>query len=175
MNNRLYRHKVVRINYTTYDMRRSQDSLNPRTQADVIVLANDEPHREESNSTCTTSPASDTPPYWYARVLGVFHTHIRYRNAATQPSQLCSINFLWVRWFEPDAMYSSGWPARHLHRLRFPNCGDMEAFGFISPADVVRAAHLIPTFAQGRSIMLPPSLARPIRPHEDWRFHYINM
>ncbi len=51
----------------------------------------------------------------------------------------------------------------------------MEAFGFISPADVVRAAHLIPTFAQGRSIMLPPSLARPIRPHEDWRFHYINM
>ncbi len=157
-------------------MRRSQDSLNPRTQADVIVIANDEPDGETTNRTRTgSSPASDAPPYWYARVLGVFHAHVRYRSTSTQASQLHSIEFLWVRWFEPDATYSSGWAARRLNRVRFLDCGDTEAFGFINPSDVVRAAHLIPAFAHGRSITLPPSLARPIHPQEDWHYHYINM
>ena len=48
----IYCHKVLRINYTTYDLRRDQDSLNPRTRnADFIILApneNEDPH-----------------PYWY--------------------------------------------------------------------------------------------------------------
>jgi hypothetical protein len=37
--NTIYRHKVLRVNYTTYDLRRAQDSLNPRIQGhgDVIV------------------------------------------------------------------------------------------------------------------------------------------
>lgn len=29
----------MRVNYTTYDMRRGQDSVNPRTQADIMILA----------------------------------------------------------------------------------------------------------------------------------------
>ena len=40
----IYRHKVLRINYTTYDMRRDQDSVNPQTHPDVMLLA------DESNS-----------------------------------------------------------------------------------------------------------------------------
>lgn len=61
VNNLIYRHKVIRINYTTYDMRRSQDSVNPRTHADIMVLS----HENDA-----TTPSH---PYWYARVLGVFH------------------------------------------------------------------------------------------------------
>ncbi|THU99539.1 hypothetical protein K435DRAFT_794881 [Dendrothele bispora CBS 962.96] len=38
---RIYSHKVLRINYTTYDMRRSQDCINPRTHADVMVHSSD--------------------------------------------------------------------------------------------------------------------------------------
>ena len=30
-NNTIYRHKTMRINYTTYDMRCEQDSIKPRT------------------------------------------------------------------------------------------------------------------------------------------------
>ena len=39
VNNRFYLHKVLRINYTSYDMRREQDSLNPRTHANVMMLS----------------------------------------------------------------------------------------------------------------------------------------
>ena len=31
---RMYAHKVMRINYDTYDMRRDQDSINPDTHPD---------------------------------------------------------------------------------------------------------------------------------------------
>lgn len=56
----IYSVKVLRINYTTYDIRRDQDSLNPRTHCDVML------HSAE------TDPGAH--PFWYARVLGVFHT-----------------------------------------------------------------------------------------------------
>jgi hypothetical protein len=39
VNNRIYKHKVMRVNYTTYDLRRAQDSLNSRTHADIMVLS----------------------------------------------------------------------------------------------------------------------------------------
>ncbi|TFY50777.1 hypothetical protein EVJ58_g10894, partial [Rhodofomes roseus] len=32
---RMYLHKVLRVNYTTYDMRRGQDSINPRTHPNI--------------------------------------------------------------------------------------------------------------------------------------------
>jgi hypothetical protein len=39
LNNTIYAAKVLRVNYTTYDMRRDQDSLNPRNSCDVMVLS----------------------------------------------------------------------------------------------------------------------------------------
>ncbi|KJA12543.1 hypothetical protein HYPSUDRAFT_118832, partial [Hypholoma sublateritium FD-334 SS-4] len=45
INERLYRHKVMRINYTTYDVRLGQDSVNARNHADIMVLSRiDEDH-----------------------------------------------------------------------------------------------------------------------------------
>jgi hypothetical protein len=41
-NDRLYRHKVLRINYITYDMRRNQDSIIPQTHADIMTLSQEE-------------------------------------------------------------------------------------------------------------------------------------
>ncbi|KAJ3803937.1 hypothetical protein F5876DRAFT_24543, partial [Lentinula aff. lateritia] len=40
-NNKIFRHKVICLNYTTYDMRRNQDSCNPRTQSDIMMLSGD--------------------------------------------------------------------------------------------------------------------------------------
>lgn len=34
VDNRIYSAKVLRVNYTTYDIRRNQDSMNPRTHCD---------------------------------------------------------------------------------------------------------------------------------------------
>ena len=68
-NNLIYRHKVLRVNYTTYDMRRAQDSLNPRIpgHADVMVLS---PENDEDNE--------DPHPYWYAHILGIYHANVRH-------------------------------------------------------------------------------------------------
>lgn len=164
VNNRIYRHKVLRINYTTYDMQRAQDSLNPRTQADVIVLADEE----------SASQAGD--PYWYARVLGVFHADVRYQSSPGVSSVLTRVDFLWIRWFERDTNYTSGLAVKRLPCLRFFNeTLDPAAFGFLNPADIVRGAHVLPAFARGERVALPPSLARPTQSTKEWNYYYVNM
>ena len=164
VNDRIFRHKVLWVNYTTYDLRRAQDSLNPRTHADVMVLAH-----ETGNS----------HPYWYARILGVFHANVIYTGYGApgfnSPSQM---DFLWVRWFGRDLdNYESGWKAKRLHRLGFIPSDEPGAFGFLDPRLIIRAVHLIPGFAYGRTdSLLPPSISRPLHDNnEDWRFYYVNM
>ncbi|KAG2342173.1 hypothetical protein BDR05DRAFT_976596 [Suillus weaverae] len=39
---KIFRHKVLQVNYTTYDLRRDQDSLNPWTNADIMLLAHED-------------------------------------------------------------------------------------------------------------------------------------
>jgi hypothetical protein len=101
VNNRLYRHKVLRVNYTSYDLRRNQDSLNPRSHADVMVLSHED---DESGH-----------PYWYARVVGVFHATIQFKGLASHPAikaDVRNMDFLWVRWFGRDLHHKCGWKAK---------------------------------------------------------------
>ncbi|THG92753.1 hypothetical protein EW026_g8258 [Hermanssonia centrifuga] len=97
--NRLYLHKVMRINYTTYDMRRDQDSINPRTHADIMIR------------------------------------------------------------FIPYEKHDAG------------------PFGFLDPALVVCAVHLIPAFHHGKTdTLLPDSIVRqPSEGNEDWAYYYVNI
>src|SRR5215471_20976245 len=38
---RLYRHNMIRINYTTYDVRRGQDTIHPKTShCNIMTLKN---------------------------------------------------------------------------------------------------------------------------------------
>lgn len=55
---RLYSVQTMQVYYTTYDLRREYDTVNPRTHCDVMVLSGE------------TRPRH---PYWYARVLGIYH------------------------------------------------------------------------------------------------------
>ena len=159
---RIYCHKVLCINYTTYDMRRAQDSLNPRNCADVMVLAHEDDESHEH-------------PYWYARILGVFHTFVIHRGSGSmEPRQ---IDFLWVRWFGRDMAHRAGWRAKRLHRIGFIPHNDPGAFGFLDPHNVIRAVHLIPGFAYGQTDeYLPgPSLARQKKENnKDWANFYVN-
>ena len=64
----MYRHHLARFNYTTYDIRRSQDVINPGTSHhDIMLLAN----TDESNS-------NSKHPFLYARVLGIYHVNVIY-------------------------------------------------------------------------------------------------
>ena len=158
----IYHHKVVRINYTTYDGRREQGSLNPHMHANVIVLAHEGPGRH---------------PYWYARIIGIYHALV------IHPSSVDPIHmdFLWVRWYgsDPDPRYKSGWKARRLPHVGFvaDTIDSSPAFGFLDPIHIIRGVHLIPAFNDGsRSDLLEPSLARlPDEGDFDYSFYYVNM
>lgn len=130
---------TARFNYTSYDVRRMQDVVNPCSHTDIMVLS----HEDET---------SGAHPYWYARVVGIFYVLVRFRipgsSALTEPERF---NILWVRWFGLDSVGSSGWAARRLHMLGFLPSDDSSgpAFGFIDPTQVIRGVHLIPAFSYG--------------------------
>ena len=71
------------------------------------------------------------------------------------------MEFLWVRWFSLDATAPGGFKTHRLHRLTFIHHENENAFGFIDPKDVIRAAHLIGAYSFGRTNRyLTPSIAR---------------
>jgi hypothetical protein len=158
VNDRIYRHKVLRINYTMYNGRRSQDSLNPRTHGDVMMLSRDDEH-----------------PYWYAQIIGIFHVIVMQTGPKSKSREPKKMEFLFVRWFGLDSEEIGGWKAKKLHQIGFMN-GDA-AFGFVDPADVIRAVHLIPRFAQGQTKdLLGPSIARSVLDKDqDWVRYYVNV
>ncbi|KAI0050707.1 hypothetical protein FA95DRAFT_551722 [Auriscalpium vulgare] len=106
-NNRIFRHKVLRVNYTTYDVRRGQDSMNSRTHADVMTLLRD----NDSDSTRYPHPFS------YARILSVFHADFLHKIPG-YPAVPKSMEFLWVRWLRHDVRSASGFHKRRLHPSR---------------------------------------------------------
>ncbi|KAF8874231.1 hypothetical protein BD779DRAFT_1476607 [Infundibulicybe gibba] len=167
--NRLYRHKVLRVNYTTYDLRRAQDSLNTRNHGDIMVLS-----REDGDT-----DGNKPHPYWYARIVGIFHAMVRHSGPLSCSSEPQHMEFLWVRWFGRDLTHKSGWKARRLHRVGFIDSNeDPEgAFGFLDPNEVIRGVHLIPAFAHGRTTsLLAPSIIRPPREkNKDWLYYYVGM
>ncbi|PPR02756.1 hypothetical protein CVT24_002089 [Panaeolus cyanescens] len=165
-NDTMWEHMTMRINYTTYDMRREQDTLNPRTHPNIMVL----------------SPDGQEHPYWYAQIIGIFHAVVRHRIYQPEPTIM---HFLWIRWYgmEPSRRYKYGWKARRLPRIGFVEDSNDEnhspSFGFIDPASVIRAVHLIPAFSHSFTddLLGPSPLARAYDGDDttDWNFFYVNI
>ncbi|KAG6895033.1 hypothetical protein C0992_003455 [Termitomyces sp. T32_za158] len=158
-NDRLYIHKIFRVNFTTYDVRRDQDSMNPRTGADIMTLS----HEEDKDH-----------PFAYARILGVFHADVIH-NTPSGASAPTSIEFLWVRWYHVDTSYRAGFKRKRLHRLQFLPDHDPDAYGFVSPDEVIRGAHIIPGFFYGPTEQLPQSIARAEDELDDWMYYYVDI
>ena len=84
-------------------MRRDQDTLNVGKNADYMVLGceneNPDPH-----------------PYWYGRIIGIFHANVVYSGPGSRSSEPQTMEFLWVRWLgrEPREDYHEGWRSRCL-------------------------------------------------------------
>ncbi|KAK7452756.1 hypothetical protein VKT23_012157 [Stygiomarasmius scandens] len=135
ISNRIYKHKYLRVNYTTYDLRREQDSINPRTQPDIMMLGGD----TEENS----------HPYLYARVVSLFHVRARHLGPRSRNTSEQRLDVAWVRWYQFDTTYRSGWKAKQLHGLQFIPATSRTAFGFVNPVQIIRAVHILPAFAYG--------------------------
>ncbi|KAK6985044.1 GLOBIN domain-containing protein [Favolaschia claudopus] len=166
---RIYTHRLLRVNYTTYDMRRDQDMLNTRAHPDFMALS----HEDDD--------ASSSHPYWYGRIVMIFHLYVRHVGPrAISPGITQKMDVLWVRWFGSDPDQDSS--AKRLYRVGFVPMDESApdaaaAFGFLDPAQILRAAHIIPAFARGRTdSLLPPSIGRQFDAEndEDYNFYYIN-
>ncbi|KAG2046721.1 hypothetical protein BDR06DRAFT_898681 [Suillus hirtellus] len=166
INDRIYQHKVLRINYTSYDLRQTQDSLNPRTHADIMVLSHE-------------NDEGDAHPYWYAQIIGVFHAFVVFNDTATDTlsHESKQIDFVWVHWFGRDLEHRAGWRAKRLHRVGFIPSSDSGAFGFINPNQIIHGVHLIPAFTKGHTTDLPPpSIVRHLSENnKDWIYYYVNV
>ena len=119
---RIYEHSIMRVNYTTYDTRRSQDVLHVSTSHCNVVVLN-HPHNGDQDS-------MPTHPFLYARVLGIYHANVVYVGPGRVDYQPRRMDFLWVRWYQRVASASAGWSARRLDRIRFPSVAEDSSFGF---------------------------------------------
>ncbi|KII95409.1 hypothetical protein PLICRDRAFT_48393 [Plicaturopsis crispa FD-325 SS-3] len=164
INNRIFSTKVFRVNYTTYDVRRGQDLMNPRTHCNIMVRSRE------------TGP--NASPYWYARVLGVFHADVLHTGAAARTRTVQRVEFLWVRWYGAVPGYRASMKSARLPKIGFIPDTEPDAFGFLDPSEVIRGCHLIPGFADGRTTELLKclgSVARPVGEEDDWSTYYVNI
>jgi hypothetical protein len=123
----------------------------------------------------------DAHPFWYARVIKIFHLFVSHSRAAPQVEhtrpEAQRMDILWVRWFGLDTDARGGWTKKRLQGISFIPWDEPGPFGFLDPAQVIRGVHLIPNFPRGRTISrLPPSIVRPAGDdHEDWESFYTNV
>ncbi|KAG6904490.1 hypothetical protein DXG01_009497 [Tephrocybe rancida] len=154
----------MRVNFTSYDVRRSQDSFNPSTShRDVMVL----------------SGSASGHQFRYARIIRIFHVNAMYSgprwrsNYTTRPLQV-----LWVRWFEVlrDASVDVAWAAAHpeLDCVQFKPIAQPGAFGFLDPTEVLRGCHLVPRVARGPCYEDGRGHSPYARDGDDWLFYYVN-
>ncbi|KAG6905501.1 hypothetical protein DXG01_002331, partial [Tephrocybe rancida] len=165
-NDALYRHNILRINYTTYDVRRSQDVINPNTNHRDIMLLR---------------PMTSTRhchPYRYARVLGIYHVNAIYQGPDGAVHGPHRQDFVWVRWFEicQDLPMSARWTEQHLglDQLTFPPLGGRDAFRFVDPSEILRSCHIIPRFCSMQRHSDGISLSGLAQDGGDWSTYYLN-
>ncbi|PBK84333.1 hypothetical protein ARMGADRAFT_943673 [Armillaria gallica] len=169
VDNHLCSHQILRINYTTYDAHRNQDSINPRTHSDIMALS---PHTQAD-----LNNDNNAHPYLYARVIGIFHARVHHIGPKSLDHMAKNIQFLWVRWYAFDGSIPSGFRAKHLPCIGFLQGDDREAFGFVNPSDVLHASHIMPAYIYGQmSHILPHSICRRVNEKDmDWACYYVDM
>lgn len=163
---RIFEHKTMQVNYTSYDIRREYDIINPKKHADIMTVSTDfDP---------ATGSAESGHPFCYAHVLGIYHADV-IQVLPGHEASVHSIEFLWVHWYQYDATYKSGFKYRRLHRLIPMPLQDSQACGFVDPDDVIRGAHIIPAFAHGK---IPPPIhieGEPVVVQPSWQYYHVNL
>ncbi|KAG8701768.1 hypothetical protein FRC11_011922 [Ceratobasidium sp. 423] len=147
----MYKHKTLWINYTSYDVCRQQDLINPTTPSRFIFLPSEFDSAE--------SPDLDTHPFLYAKVLGIYHADISYRGSAPRRMDFIHLDHVGYELCQTDE-------------------DNLDSFDFVDPNDVIRLAHVIPDFQSGLAgdlLHASPSTAHDFQEDgTDWNYYYIN-
>ncbi|KAI0054379.1 hypothetical protein BV25DRAFT_1817149 [Artomyces pyxidatus] len=155
-NDCIYHHKRMYFHFTTYDVKRGTDLINPGTSRHNIMLLDD---------------GTTGHRFMYARVLGVYHANVVYTGQDTLDYEPRRLDFLWVRWYEVINPDSSGWDG--LDFVYFPPVEEIDAFGFVDPNDVLRGCHIVPDFASGKRREDGAGLSGLAKDSEDYNRYYI--
>ena len=171
--NRIYEHKLARFYHTTYDVRRSEDIINPKTSHCNIMLLSDLASKEASHIDIAV-----THPFLYGCVLGIYHVNVVYTGPGMKGYKATRYDFLHVRWLQLKNVQAEGRhkasKSLHLDCLSFPPMTSANSFGFVDPALVVRTCHLIPMFSLGKSHSDGIGLSSMSKDGNDWKGYYIN-
>ena len=161
---RLYQHKLLKINYTTYDIRRDQDVIHIETpQCNVMLL----------NSNFSAVGAHSL--YLYSRVLGIYHANVSYIGIlpdGTQRYDSFRLDVVWGQWYE-----NLDFPRKEafqLDRLRLCPVEAQDSLHFMDPEDILRGVHLIPQFSLGKVDTLPPKSRLATLQESEWKAYYVN-
>lgn len=162
---RIYSHTIFHINYTSYDVRRDVDIINPKTsRRDLMCLR--ELEKEEE--------ADVAHRFVYSRVLGIYHVNVIYRGRGAFDLRKRRFDFLWVRRYQALDSISS---ANSLDRLELIPIAKQDAVGFLDPADALRACHIIPRFSLGQKYSGADSsriMSKLAKDQDDWNEYYAN-
>ena len=148
-----------------------EESANPRTHADIMVLSHEDGVDGRSAF-----------PYWHARIVGIYHFVVQEKtDGGVGLGPPLQMDVLFVRWYgfdSPDGQ--SGWRARQMHKVGFlPNTNaNGPAFGFLDPNEVIRMVHLIPDFTSDRTteLLTGQSMAIPDpHPEGEYSVYYVAM
>jgi hypothetical protein len=162
---RIYGHNLSRFHFTTYDVRRGTDIINPGTTRCNIMLVADDPDAGDSSS--------NWHHFLYAHVLGVYHANVIYTGPGMRDYKARRLDFLWVRWYEVVDPASSGWSSSQLDCVRFLPMSEDDAFGFVDPTDVLRGCHIMPNFAKGKRHADSVGVSRCARDGKDYNCYYV--
>ncbi|KAJ3531757.1 hypothetical protein NMY22_g8020 [Coprinellus aureogranulatus] len=142
---RLYRHEILNVHFTSYEGRRERDILNPNTSRREFMCL-----RED----CDASPK--------APIL-----------LRTSFGKTRRFDVLWVRWFE-ELEDEKEWADGQLDRVGFYPLEDQTAFDFLDPTHVLHACHLIPRFSLGQVQGREPGYSPLTKAHDDWVEYMVN-
>lgn len=135
VNNQIYCHKVICINYTSYDICHAQDSLNPQTHADIMVLSHkDEIDRELWHPYWYTMHILLVFSMWRSSMLDQHQSHQNHKKWifceysglgvtwATEPVGKHCVNTVWALWIMTIQMHLDFGPSycylRHTHHTQ---------------------------------------------------------
>ncbi|KAF8806327.1 hypothetical protein BYT27DRAFT_7224612 [Phlegmacium glaucopus] len=77
--NKIYTIKTCQLYYTTYDLQRKYDTVNPTSHPDVMVRS--------------PKAGTDASPYWYARVLSMYYANVWTTNPAVKDGDISSDDY----------------------------------------------------------------------------------
>ena len=145
---------MMKIYYTTYDLRRGKETVNMKNQSHIMTLSQDGEHL-----------------YTYAQVLSMFKLDVLHGPTMADEVRM---DVLWVHWFKIDKSYRAGWKAKWLYQLKYVPPLNNSASSFLDPDNIIHGSHVIPGFSLGHWTHSAVNPASVWDLKNDWEAYYIN-